>query len=299
MKTSIHTNSSFMKLLSVDELLAVVPDLVFVLDVEGRILEYRAGCTSDLYLQPKEFLNKLMFEVLPAEPANMLRVAFEQAKFSKKLNTVHYQLDVQGQQKWFEARIVMSQANRFIMLVRDITVDKAKELQILHQVQHDHLTGLYNRSYAFEFLQSQLNGAACEDEHVALFYIDIDDFKKINDQLGHVLGDHVLKEVAQGVQASVRKHDVACRIGGDEFVVIACGEFTRSTITNTAKKILSAIDTASKELALRFDISVSVGVSVSSETNCELTELVKQADKAMYHAKHCGKHGFAIYSNGM
>ncbi|WP_462159027.1 GGDEF domain-containing protein [Pseudoalteromonas sp. GB56] len=238
-----------------------------------------------------------MFEVLPSEPAQLLRITFERVKFSGQLNTVHYQLHVNGDFKWFEARIAQSSEDRFIMLVRDITIDKTKELSILHQIHHDHLTGLYNRSYAFEFIHRELSQALKDKTEVALFYIDIDDFKAINDRFGHIIGDSVLKEVANAIQRSVRKEDIACRIGGDEFLVIASGDFSHKTLDNTAKQILQAIDKASQKLALGLNFSVSIGISISVQGNTEPTSLIEQADSAMYEAKHCGKHGYAIYGD--
>ncbi|MEO2280626.1 sensor domain-containing diguanylate cyclase [Pseudoalteromonas pernae] len=296
MKTSSNTDNSFLKKLSVDELLQVVPDLFFALNADGTILEHQAGNSSDLYVPPQEFLGKSMFDVLPPEPAQLLRITFERVKFSGQLNSVHYQLNVGGDFKWFEARIVKSKEDRFIMLVRDITVDKTKELSILHQIHHDHLTGLYNRCYAFEFIQRELHQAHNGLSELALFYIDIDDFKDINDQLGHVIGDEVLKEVAHAIQKSVRKDDIACRIGGDEFLVIANGEFTHTTLRSTAKHILRAIEAASRKLALGLNFSVSIGISISSPNNTDPMGLVEQADSAMYDAKHCGKHGYAIFT---
>ncbi|MFY8274236.1 GGDEF domain-containing protein [Pseudoalteromonas sp. SSDWG2] len=291
----IHDIPDSLKSLTVDELPGVIPDLIFILDGDGVIIEYGAGNESDLYLAPEQFLHKPMFSVLPEEPATLILDAFQRVKSTHKLHTAHYKLSIDGQCKWFEARVAQSSEHRFILLVRDMTPEKSKEEEILYQANHDHLTGLYNRGYAFESMEHELKKAALEGIPLALFYIDIDDFKDINDQYGHVTGDKVILTIAQSIQNSVRKSDIVCRIGGDEFVVIACGDFTHDILEKTAQKILHTISAEAEQLKLDRAISVSLGVTHSYEGNISCNDLIKRADLAMYEAKSKGKRGYVIF----
>ena len=289
--------------LSVDEIFGVIPDLIFVLDRNSIILEYRAGNIHDLYLQPKDFLGKAMVDVLPTETALKISNAIAKASQSKTVEVVEYQLAVAEANKWFEARICASVCdrkgnshnNRFIMLVRDITDNKAKEEQITYHATHDHLTGLYNRSFTFDYINHKLQEAARQNQATAILFIDVDEFKQINDQFGHDVGDQVLVAIANALTDCLRKEDLVSRIGGDEFLVMIGGDAAFSDLAAIVSKIETTLDKHTKAIHPELKTTVSIGASVCEHGNTELTELIRQVDIAMYDNKKAGNGGVCLY----
>ena len=292
-------NTEHYKSITVDEIFSVIPDLIFVLDANNIIKEYRAGNTSDLYLPPNQFLEQSMCSVLPKETAKLIKSALDAAKHKEGITSVEYLLPVNECKKWFEARAYRSTHDRFILLVRDITERKNKEIEIRFQANHDHLTGLYNRTFAFDFLNQKLKECDRLNTTLSILFIDIDNFKKINNKYGHSAGDSMLKVVASSIKNSVCGQDAVCRIGGDEFVIIMHEQITNSKlpqITNNINQSLAELPIAAEQ---QNNVSVSIGISQSNKGICSASELLTQADVAMFHTKYCGKHGFSLYEPTM
>ncbi|HET7408382.1 MAG TPA: GGDEF domain-containing protein, partial [Mycobacteriales bacterium] len=151
------------------------------------------------------------------------------------------------------------------------------------QALHDALTGLANR----ERLQRFLDRCAERNEEIALFYLDLDEFKLINDSHGHTVGDSLLRAVAHRLRAAVRAEDLVARVGGDEFVVVCTG-MTQAQAQATADRIVT-------ELGRRFErenldpSGASVGVVVARAGSVSSAELLRRADEAMYAAKRAGR----------
>lgn len=145
----------------------------------------------------------------------------------------------------------------------------------------DGLTGLYNRRYFSDFLQSEFNRAKRSQEVFSLIIFDINNFKKVNDTFGHPIGDKVLKDVASILKSGIRNYDVACRAGGDEFVLIM-----PNTSKLAAKEIVGRMETRFKDYVKQFDeanVSVAYGIEDSEDKNYE--ELYHMADKELYMMK--------------
>ena len=156
---------------------------------------------------------------------------------------------------------------------------------------HDHLTGLLNRRYIFQDLENRLAVAKRYETPLTVLMIDIDDFKHINDNYGHGIGDKVLINVAQVIQSSIREADIAAGIGGEEFLVLL--NKTAATDANAvADKILTNIRAYSHE---DIEENSTVSIGLSSHTQQSLKELLKQTDDALYEAKHRGKNQYVHY----
>lgn len=288
-----HISSQTDDLLTVDEIFSVIPDLIFVLDSNYIILEYRAGKTGDLYLPPDEFLGKPMHHVLPESISKLVTHTVDAALRSGGIECVEYQLSVSDNVKWFEARVSHSNHQRFIMLVRDITELKAKQADIQYQANHDSLTDLYNRSFAIDFLTQKLKEAQRKRGMTSVFFIDIDDFKLINDKHGHDAGDKVLIEVGDAIQAMIRNQDLVARFGGDEFMVILDGIATESELVAIANKVTSEL--ANRATQLPCDVSLSIGIASCENGSLSTNELIRYADLAMYESKRQGKRRVSVY----
>jgi diguanylate cyclase (GGDEF)-like protein len=164
----------------------------------------------------------------------------------------------------------------------------ATEARLTHQVLHDSLTGIANRSLLYERLTQALAHAERARTKVGVLFLDLDDFKTINDSLGHAAGDELLVEVARRLVSVLRGRDLAARIGGDEFVV-ACENITDpQDIPLVAERLLGELDKEIRLAGQSVVVSASMGVAVSEPGSCA-DDLVRDADEAMYRAKNLGK----------
>ncbi len=180
-------------------------------------------------------------------------------------------------------------------LVRDISERKALENTIRHQSLHDPLTGLPNRRAFSESLVLALRKAKAARTLLAVMFLDLDGFKKINDTLGHDTGDILLQETASRLSAVLRPGDTICRIGGDEFIILLDDIRRPKHAAGVIKKLLSALkgpfDIGNKKIV----ISVSIGASFYPSDGKSPRQLEKRADLALYRAKAAGKNCFRLY----
>jgi len=171
--------------------------------------------------------------------------------------------------------------------VEDITTRKRVEEQLVFRALHDDLTGLPNRALLMEHLGNALARSRRNGTHVAVLFLDLDDFKSLNDSFGHTAGDAFLIKVAARIGANVRDSDIAARIGGDEFVVV-CENLTEpSGATVLAEKIQRALAVEIHLNGHRLTAPASIGVALSNESSTP-ENLLRDADAAMYVAKHRG-----------
>ncbi len=167
--------------------------------------------------------------------------------------------------------------------------------QVAYLAYHDKLTGLHNRSMFVLKLDQGLKDAARHGHRLAVFFVDLDRFKNINDTLGHEAGDHLLKEVSGRFATCLRASDSIARLGGDEFVVMLSGRFDDEHLASVARKILVAVARPIRLCGQEFRVTASVGISVYPGDGVDERSLMKHADIAMYQAKEDGKNNFAFY----
>lgn len=179
----------------------------------------------------------------------------------------------------------------YAAIIRDITELKLYEDKIRYMAYHDQLTDLPNRHFFFAKLAEVLGGKRQDIEPVAVLYLDLDQFKQINDLLGHDVGDHLLRAVARRLAQSVRGDDFVSRMGGDEFTFILRGLKTKEEAEVVAKRILGCFDDPFTVDGGTFRISGSLGVSFYPFDGRDSITLVKKADAAMYQAKAEGGNG--------
>ena len=208
-----------------------------------------------------------------------------------------------GAPRWLSARAVSlleDPAVRGVVVnLHDITDQKQVEDELAHQAFHDSLTGLANRALFADRAEQALRRAARTAEDPAVLYLDLDGFKKINDSLGHLVGDAVLNEIAARLAGSVRDGDTVGRLGGDEFAILIEGADTTNGIAlATAERILKAMRPPLEAGGHQVLLSASVGVCVA-EAGTSVTDLLRNADLAMYRAKARGKDQWILYEPEM
>jgi diguanylate cyclase (GGDEF)-like protein len=165
--------------------------------------------------------------------------------------------------------------------------------------EHDTLTGLANRRFLERILDENIRLAALEDNNIAVFFIDIDDFKKVNDEYGHDTGDHVLQAVAARLLSVFREGDYVARVGGDEFVVVTPGVSDVGNIALMADKVVASFNKPVAIAERQISVSMSVGLALFPEHGRSSQELIRRADEAMYLIKRTGKGAWSLWSPSM
>lgn len=187
----------------------------------------------------------------------------------------------------------------YVALFSDITKIKNSTAKIDYLAHHDPLTNLPNRL----LLNARLNKSIekCNDlsQRLAIFFIDIDNFKIINDSYGHSIGDKIINLVAQRLQKNVRKNDTISRIGGDEFIIVIEDILEKKNIEKIAKKILNDFIEPIKLEEYLFDTTISMGISIFPNNGLNGEDLIKHADTAMYSAKNAGRNQYQFYKDEM
>lgn len=173
---------------------------------------------------------------------------------------------------------------------------KQANQRLQYLAQYDVLTGLPNRTLFTDRLQVALARAARHQDRLALLYIDLDNFKPVNDRFGHTVGDLLLQEVASRIRACVRESDTVCRIGGDEFVVLLDTVRSPQCAADVAENIRAALNRSFQLSERRLQIAASIGVASYPEHGAERTQLMRNADAAMYAAKYNGGNQCLLFS---
>ena len=184
----------------------------------------------------------------------------------------------------------------FILQIIDITEHSMKEQQLNHQAQHDALTQLPNRLLLIDRLTQSIAQAHRHGKMFAVMFIDLDNFKPINDKYGHHAGDNILKQVASQLKQCIREGDTAARLGGDEFVLIILDISSIDDCEKVAAKILHDISGEFELEGKSQQISCSIGISLYPQHGKDAATLVIQADKAMYQAKMKGRNNYSLYN---
>ena len=200
------------------------------------------------------------------------------------------------------ARAVHSETGELLFYegtVETITERKLYEEQIQHQATHDSLTGLPNRTMLHNYLQRAIQTADAGNSVPAVVFVDLDQFKYINDSLGHQAGDKLLKTVAQRLVACVRDTDMVARQGGDEFVIVLGNQRDEESITEVLQRILNSVSQPWLMDERELNITCSLGVSRYPEDGEDVETLLKNADSAMYKAKEVGRNNFQFFASNM
>ncbi|CUH94781.1 hypothetical protein P22_0847 [Propionispora sp. 2/2-37] len=259
-------------------LLNSIPDPLFIVDRSGKFLDYKPG-REIFMIDFEQLLKKNIRDILPNTIAAKAMQCLDQAFATGTIQLLEYQLPVNRKISHYEARIIASDANEALIIVRNITDRKRLVQQLKKMSLHDSLTGVYNRA----FFEKQMNKLpAMGYASIGLLVCDVDGLKVINDTLGHSTGDNVLKRVARILRQSFRHNGIIARIGGDEFVVL---------LANHAIADFEAACHKIQELIARYNknnptlpISLSLGYAVS-QTAPDMNALFKEADNNMYREK--------------
>ena len=289
-----------------DTIIQNIPMPIVIKDAQSRkiLLTNRAYATLH-ELRPNRIQGAQVSDLLAAETANQIRDDdFAALKSDSGRTSVEFAINTagQGRRNVMVQRLVVRDDNGvpefLISLIDDVTDRRNDEAKIMRLARYDPLTGLVNRSLFRDQLEELIAQHRRDGTQFAIFMLDLDRFKQVNDAHGHQIGDGLLKEVAKRVRDSMREDDVAARLGGDEFALIAIGgrDDLQAACDTLAKRLVHAIGEPFNIEGKRIGIGCSIGIALYPAHGERSELLLRSADLALYKAKTTGRNGYCFYS---
>ena len=282
-------------------ILSALPDPAFILTRSGRYAAVFGGKDHRLYHDGGGLVGRSIFEVLKEDKARWFAGEVQKALASRALHIVDYELsdqDVKGVGEgpdhviFFEGRVqaldfLVDGEAAVVWVASNITEKNATQQKLRELSETDALTGLYNRRKLIETLDKRLAVFEREKAPTSVLIFDLDNFKRINDEKGHHAGDEVLVEIARLCRQHLRQSDVVARLGGDEFVVVM-PETCRGDALEIAERLRDHVPVSLRE-NLRYESTISGGVSEFWVPDRSSDEVLKRADEGLYLSKRAGR----------
>jgi diguanylate cyclase (GGDEF)-like protein len=288
-----------------------MPDTIFLLHRDGTYLDHKDGFGTKPFATPAAYLGRTITEVLPADIAAIFGRGIETALDGNELQSSLYELPMPDGIRHYEARFAPSGTDTVVTVVRDITSQKHTEAKIRNLAYFDPLTGMPNRLHFVEEADRELLRARRDNRRLALLFLDLDGFKRINDTLGHAAGDFLLQSVAERLKEKLRASDVVARtglddlnmhfarMGGDEFTIMLPDIEDPTMASLIAQRVQTVLSAPFEVAGKLISITASIGISVFPEDGGDAAALLKHADTAMYHAKEQGRNNWQMYSQSL
>ncbi len=289
-------------------------DGILVSDENLKIIEWSSSLTEIFGYTSEEMLNQpiwqFQYSIVPEEqrPPGLHEHIKERAKrikeqggYTQEEMVNDYEIQAKdGTRKIIQISsfpIKTSLGTLYGSIVRDISEQKIIEQHLQHAATHDSLTDIPNRTLMKDRLLHSLANADRNEEQLAVLFIDIDNFKEVNDSFGHAAGDFLLKKFTDRVLEQTRKCDTLARISGDEFIMILESLRDPDQAANVAQKIINLGREPYQLDEKIIQTTISVGISIYPKDGSDPAELLQRADAAMYMVKQAGKNNFQFYSN--
>lgn len=282
-----------------------IPDLTWVKDTQSRFLFVNAQFGKTFGRQPKSLVGMTDHELSAPDAAAAYiaddRRVLESGESLLREETITGE---GGREAWAETLKVplFDRKGKVIGtagMARDITERKRAELMLRHMAHHDYLTNLTNRPALAASFESILQRAQLAHQCVALFFIDLDNFKDLNDTRGHGVGDSILKQIAERLEGFIGPYDALGRFGGDEFVVVLGQQPNRLAALRAGQQLRHLFEVPVTLNEVEFAVSCSIGMSTYPEDGNDYDTLIRNADMAMYYAKTHGKNRLVEFNSRM
>jgi diguanylate cyclase (GGDEF)-like protein/PAS domain S-box-containing protein len=281
-------------------------DLVCLYDLQGRFLYVSPSCETLLGYRYEEMLGQDPYSFFHPDDRDRIRQESHITAISGKPVPITYRMrQKSGNYIWFETltRPILNATGEVIQLQttsRDVTERVRVQQQLKHDALHDSLTGLPNRHLLMERLELAIHRAhRLDGYHFAVLFLDLDRFKVVNDSLGHLAGDQLLIAIAQKLQATLRNIDLATRLGGDEFVILLEDVNDIQEAVCATERIFAALQTPLMLEGREVYTTCSIGIVLGTKAYTQAAHLLRDADIAMYRAKHQGKARYEIFDAKM
>lgn len=276
------------------------PDVFFLMEENGTIIDYHAGDNKEPYGSAKEYIGNSIMDLFPTNVANKFKIYNAKAINQEGVSSFEYELTMPNVTSYFEARLRHLHAyKQVVIVVRDITEQHKAAETIRQHAYFDSLTSLPNRFLSLDRLTQMLKEAKRSNEKVALLFLDLDDFKKVNDSLGHEVGDKLLIEASKRLTLALREADTVGRLGGDEFIVLlralADGRGAIDVAENLLRIFREPFQIDGKELIQ----TLSIGIVTYPENGSSSSDFLRHADAAMYQSKILGRNTYSFFTKEM
>ncbi len=280
-------------------LMEVAGEVVLRLNSCGEIVCANARAAAALG-HDTQLLGRKLFEMVRLSDRHAIEAAFRQTLQSLEVTRVSVRMSTQTVTLWFELQMIAyaSEATELevIMVGRDISRQQKTEERLRHMATHDELTNLPNRTLLADRLSMMIAQSRRTNIGFTVVALDLDGFKKVNDALGHSVGDALLRIAAKRLRETLRDVDTLTRVGGDEFVAVLPGAVDEVEIQNVARRMIATIQLPFEINGNSLYVSTSIGAAVYPvHGDCEV-KLLAHADTAMYRAKETGKARCIIYN---
>jgi predicted signal transduction protein with EAL and GGDEF domain/FixJ family two-component response regulator len=302
-------------------LLKAIPDGIFLVNGRG-VIEHCYSPAAGLIDPPKSGFESMgLLDLIPAG-AHARAMDCLDAALRGEAAVFEFSLDAESRSnRHFECRYLPNSSGQVLAIVRDVTARKEAQARIHRLAYFDGLTGLPNREWIHDYLAQSLTEAGQLHRGLALLYVDLDQFKRINDTLGHETGDALLRQVAERLQAGLdlegdgdepvvpsnlrardpgvpqRARGRLARVGGDEFIVVLTGRTDVAQAQWAARRILSILAAPFQQESYEFVVTPSIGIAMYPEHGTDAQSLLKNADGAMYEAKASGRNQLRVYDS--
>jgi diguanylate cyclase (GGDEF)-like protein/PAS domain S-box-containing protein len=284
-------------------------DAILSIEPDGRIATWNEGAQAMYGLGSREIIGERLDALFPAGQGADLPPVLEAVLSGERVErfeTIHQRADGTTFDVWLTfspIRDHTAQTSAVSVVARDISAQKRLEAELAHQALHDSLTGLPNRALFRDRLTHSLNrrvrtGRTASGRHAVLF-VDLDDFKVINDTLGHKIGDELLVAVAARLREALRAADTAARLGGDEFTVLLENIDSEADAQRAADRILEELHKPFDLEGHQIVLSASIGIAFGDSGTSDPDDLLRAADTALYEAKGQGKGRHETYHQTM
>ena len=296
------------------------PDIIYALDEDGKFTFVNNRVQQLLGYTREELIGQHYSMLVHEEDVEQARYVFQERRVGERASSnVELRLKCHkalGGSITFENSLLTISFNSMGMylsdtrkssgeyfgtygVARDITERKRAEALITYQAYHDILTDLPNRALFKDRLGLSIIQCKRNDSKLAVMFIDLDRFKLVNDTMGHVMGDELLRQVAIRLKGCLRRGDTLARIGGDEFILLMTDLKEKQDAIEVAEKFLKSLQQPFHFGSNEAQISASIGIALYPDDGSSIEELIRHADLAMYHVKAQGKNGHGFYDTSM
>jgi len=291
--------------------LSSMSDMMLQISKSGTVLEFRGQKENDLFISSDEITGKTINDIMPADVAESFMQFTEKALQTGNQEIYDYLLSINTLKNNYEAKFIVSGDDKVLIIVRNISEHKNNEKQIQYLSFHDTLTNLPNRYLLKDRLEQAIANAKRKNRLLAIVLLDLDNFKNINDTIGHTAGDLLLQGFADRLSKCVRQTDsvsrlpaegsdsFVARLGGDEFTVLLSEIDNIEDPAKVSNRVLGMLSEPFILGPQEIFVTVSIGIAIYPFDGKDIDTLIKNADMAMYQAKNHGRNNYQYYSESL
>lgn len=288
-----------------EQLVESSEDAIMMMSLEAKVTSWNKSAETIFGYSAPEMLGRMFSTLLPKDKLGEDTEIFDKIRNGDKVEHLHTNwLKKDGSRLDISASISPIIDDKqdiigFSCIARDISEQIQANKTIEFRANFDELTELPNRSQFHQQILQHITDCKRHNKRFALFYLDLDNFKDVNDSLGHDAGDKLLQKISQHLHSNLRQSDFVARFGGDEFVGLISDIHQQEDLDKITAKLIQTTKTSFNIDAQRIQTSVSMGVALYPEHGTTSTELLKNADRALYDAKAKGKNQYVIYNDSL